>query len=134
MPISIVFGGAGTRFYGKRDELPDGSCITTKWLVALYLPIIPLGSYRVWRVDPDYYPFFLTDRDQPLTILPPQTPDDRSIPVVPIAESVILPEGEYVVDKVPLNWGQIMNIYLLFFGIVASAFLLPVLVILLAGE
>src|SRR5437867_639442 len=40
--------GVGTRFYGKSDVHTDKSYITTKWVVCLWLPILPLGSYRVW--------------------------------------------------------------------------------------
>jgi hypothetical protein len=39
--------GIGTKIYGKDDEAPDGSYVTTKWFVILFLPIVPLGSYRV---------------------------------------------------------------------------------------
>lgn len=45
MPYTL--NGFGTKFYGKRDQAVDGSYITTKWLTALYVPVIPLGSYRV---------------------------------------------------------------------------------------
>ncbi len=125
--VPVVFGGGGIRFYGKRDELPDGSCVTTKWLTAMYLPIIPLASFRVWRVDPNYFPFFSTGHDQPISILPQQPSEKRPVPVVPIAERIILPIGEYVVEKVPLNWRQIVIIYLSSFGILALGFLIPAL-------
>lgn len=39
--------GTGTKFYGKDDIRPDGSCIATKWIVVAYLPIVPLGSFYV---------------------------------------------------------------------------------------
>jgi len=45
-----TFNGIGTRYIGWYDPLPDGSYITTKWLV-LFLPIIPLESYRVRCID-----------------------------------------------------------------------------------
>jgi hypothetical protein len=45
MPKSIQ--GFGTTFYGKRDFHSDGSYVTTKWIVLFFVPIIPLGSYRV---------------------------------------------------------------------------------------
>ena len=44
----FTFNGTGTMLYGKRDKQPDGSYIATKWLVLFYLPVLPLGSYRVW--------------------------------------------------------------------------------------
>ena len=41
--------GTGTMFYGETDFNPrDGSYITTKWLTLMYLPIIPLCTYRIW--------------------------------------------------------------------------------------
>ena len=45
MPYTL--NGFGTKFYGKRDQAADGSYVTTKWLTALYVPVIPVGSYRV---------------------------------------------------------------------------------------
>ncbi|HEV2399498.1 MAG TPA: hypothetical protein VGS27_21320 [Candidatus Sulfotelmatobacter sp.] len=48
MPHSV--NGIGTRFYGKRDRDPDGSYVTTMWFTFLYLPILPLGSFRVLPV------------------------------------------------------------------------------------
>ena len=48
MPYTV--NGFGTKFYGKREQAADGSYITTKWVTALYVPIVPLGSYRVLPV------------------------------------------------------------------------------------
>ena len=45
MPYTM--NGFGTRYYGKRDLAADGSYITTLWITGLYVPIFPLGSYRV---------------------------------------------------------------------------------------
>lgn len=39
--------GCGTTFYGQRDYRADGSYITTEWVVAFCIPIIPLRSLRV---------------------------------------------------------------------------------------
>jgi len=39
--------GVGTTFYGKRDFRADGSYVTTEWVVLLWLPLIPLRSFRV---------------------------------------------------------------------------------------
>ena len=44
-PYSI--NGFGTRYYGERDFRPDGSYVTTEWVVIAFLPIIPLRSLRV---------------------------------------------------------------------------------------
>lgn len=39
--------GIGTTFYGQAGFEPDGSFITTKWVIFAYLPIIPTASMRV---------------------------------------------------------------------------------------
>lgn len=43
-----TLNGIGTKLYGKTEMDPDGSYVATEWFVILYLPIFPLGSYRVW--------------------------------------------------------------------------------------
>ncbi|HZP64319.1 MAG TPA: hypothetical protein VFB28_12965 [Terriglobales bacterium] len=48
MPYTL--NGFGTRYYGSRDLAEDGSYITTLWVTALYVPLLPLGSYRVLPV------------------------------------------------------------------------------------
>ncbi len=45
MPSSIQ--GFGTAFVGQRDFWPDGSYVTTEWIVALFVPLLPLRSVRV---------------------------------------------------------------------------------------
>jgi hypothetical protein len=45
MPYTL--NGFGTRYYGKRELAEDGSYITTLWITGLYVPILPLGSYRI---------------------------------------------------------------------------------------
>ena len=39
--------GLGTGFKSDTPLQPDGTFITTKWITFFYVPIIPLGSYRV---------------------------------------------------------------------------------------
>ena len=41
------FSGCGTMYYGKRDQRPDGTYIMTAWITLLFVPLIPVGSYRV---------------------------------------------------------------------------------------
>jgi hypothetical protein len=45
MPHSV--NGIGTAYYGKRDVRENGSYITTEWVIFLYLPIVPVASFRV---------------------------------------------------------------------------------------
>jgi hypothetical protein len=47
MPGTLA--GFGTGFVGRTDRRPDGSYITTEWLILAFLPVFPLRSYRVWR-------------------------------------------------------------------------------------
>lgn len=46
MPQSI--NGTGTMYYGKALPDRDGSCVVTEWVTFFWLPLIPLGSRRVW--------------------------------------------------------------------------------------
>lgn len=45
MPYTL--NGIGTKYYGRREAGSDGSYVTTEWIVLLYLPLIPIGSFRV---------------------------------------------------------------------------------------
>jgi hypothetical protein len=45
--MPFTFNGCGTSFYGKRYPAQDGSYVTTKWVTGLWIPLLPLGSYRV---------------------------------------------------------------------------------------
>ena len=44
--MAFTLNGIGTRYQGVR-WLPDGTYVTTKWFVLLYVPLVPLGSFRV---------------------------------------------------------------------------------------
>jgi hypothetical protein len=50
--LSESINGFGTGIYGKRDFHPDGSFLTTKWIIFFWLPIIPLKSMRLLRSSP----------------------------------------------------------------------------------
>ena len=39
--------GCGTGYRADTPLLPDGTFITTKWIMLFFFPVIPLGSYRV---------------------------------------------------------------------------------------
>lgn len=51
-PLAQTFNGFGTKLYGKRDFESDGSFLTTKWVVFLWIPLVPLKSLRVRYVGP----------------------------------------------------------------------------------
>ena len=44
--MPYTFNGCGTRFYGQREQAEDGSYITTEWITFVYLPLLPIRSYR----------------------------------------------------------------------------------------
>jgi hypothetical protein len=47
-PSLFTLNGCGTRAYGRRDHDPEtGTYVLTHWFTLLYIPIIPLGAYRV---------------------------------------------------------------------------------------
>ena len=47
----LSFNGIGTKLYGKRDKNPaDNSYTATKWFIFVFLPIIPIASYRVIKM------------------------------------------------------------------------------------
>src|SRR6202035_1076193 len=45
--MPYTFNGFGTKYYGQREPGEDGSYVTTLWVTALWIPLLPLGSYRV---------------------------------------------------------------------------------------
>lgn len=51
----LSINGIGARFYGKREVDSDGSYIATKWFIFGFLPIIPLGSFRIWPAQAKNY-------------------------------------------------------------------------------
>lgn len=49
----FVVNGIGTRLYGSKDRCSVCGAVTqTHWITFLYLPVIPLGRYRVKKVTP----------------------------------------------------------------------------------
>jgi hypothetical protein len=48
--MPYAFNGCGTRFYGERERAEDGSYITTEWITFVYLPLLPIRSFRVLPV------------------------------------------------------------------------------------
>lgn len=45
-----TLNGIGTTYYGEFDKRPDGSFVTIKWFVILFLPIWPIECVRVKKV------------------------------------------------------------------------------------
>jgi len=51
--MAFTLNGFGTSYWGTRWE-PDGTYITTKWIVFFFVPIIPVRSVRVLQAGPVY--------------------------------------------------------------------------------
>ena len=82
---STEYNGFGITWYGKSDFHTDGSHITTCWIIALYIPLIPLYSLRVWEIAEERRLFGLI----------PYTNTSRCH-----------------IQKQPLHWRQIGRVYL----------------------
>ena len=60
-PILYTLNGVGAAFYGKRDYDPGTrSYLTNHWLLFLFVPIFPLGAYRV--TDADFRSYYIHGR------------------------------------------------------------------------
>jgi hypothetical protein len=46
-PLAQTLNGFGTTLYGERDYEPTGSYLTTLWIVCVWIPLVPLKSFRV---------------------------------------------------------------------------------------
>ncbi len=46
-PSLFTLNGFGVRLYGHRDARPDGTFVATTYVTALFVPVLPLSSYRV---------------------------------------------------------------------------------------
>jgi len=60
MPYSI--NGIGTKYYGNRDKATDGSYVTTEFIAFIFVPIIPLRSFRVVASSPAQWKFMGTSQ------------------------------------------------------------------------
>jgi len=55
-PILFTFVGTGAKFFGERDYDPGTrSYVTFHWFTLLFVPILPLGAYRVTDADVQSY-------------------------------------------------------------------------------
>lgn len=89
----LSINGIGTSLYGKNDLKSDGSYVATKWIIFLFLPLVPLHSYRVQRKETESM----------------------------ITALIGMPgsETKYEFYPIPLNWKQIGQTYLFAYGIIA---------------
>ena len=94
MPWSIY--GFGTEYFGQRELRPDGSYVTTEFLTALSIPLVPLGSQRVREVGSGSFR--------------PSAAGWTS-------------QQHYEVRAVPTSWRQVLNVYLGAIGLLVAILL-----------
>jgi len=75
--------GTGTKYYGKRDVDIGGTYVTTTWITIFWVPILPLSSWRVFPLTEEYVNWANHRLEQSFEATP-----------------------------VPLNWAQVLNVYL----------------------
>ena len=46
--------GFGTTFYGECDYQPDGTYLTTYWIILAFVPVIPLYSARIIQTESSF--------------------------------------------------------------------------------
>lgn len=56
-PSMFTLNGVGTRLYGRADQRPDGSYVSTLCFCVLFIPVLPLTSYRVVDAEGGGYYF-----------------------------------------------------------------------------
>ena|SRR5271166_6775855 len=89
--MAYTFNGFGTKYYGEAERRPDGSFITTEWITAAYVPLIPLRSFRFIKVKGS------------------------------VAGAIIIPGHSVsyaVVEKLSIRWSQVGRVYAFVVGTV----------------
>ena len=83
MPSTL--NGTGTHFYGERDKDIGGTYTTTKWVVLLWIPLLPLSSWRVYPVGAENVDYIIDESSRTSQALQ--------------------------ATRVPLNLRQVLNVY-----------------------
>ena len=93
--MPFTFNGTGTRYYGEREHDIGGTYITTKWIVVVGIPILPLSSWRVYPIGDNQYvdTSYFHGREASFG------------------------SQTYQATRVPLNWRQVRNVYLVTLGV-----------------
>jgi hypothetical protein len=87
--MPYTFNGTGTKYLGQRERDMGGTYITTKWVVVLMVPIIPLSSWRVFPLEAEQF--------------------HDHMPLV--GRDASHSEQSFQATRVPLNWRQVLNTY-----------------------
>lgn len=85
--------GNGEGFYGKKLIKEDGSYVATKWFMILLIPILPLGTYRIWK-------------------------GKTSHGIIADARIGISQSTEMRMERLKMDWSQVILTYLVALGIV----------------
>lgn len=80
--MALSVNGFGTSFYGESEYLPDGSFVTTEWVCAVFIPLVPLKSLRLAR----------------------DAAND-------VNAAIFFSSAYHVVERVPLRWSQVARVY-----------------------
>jgi hypothetical protein len=80
MPFAI--NGFGTAFCGQCDFRPDGSFVTTEWITAVYVPLLPFRSFRLARA-----------RQQDINLV------------------LYRSEGYAILERLSVSWTQVFRVY-----------------------
>jgi hypothetical protein len=99
MPSTI--SGTGTAYFGRRELRADGSYVTTEFITLFYIPLVPLRSRRVREVGPGSHAGGGFEHRH---------------------------SQQYIVRPMPMNWWQVLNVYLGLIGVLVAlpcAFAIP---------
>jgi hypothetical protein len=83
MPWSTC--GFGTEYFGRREVQPDGFYVTTEFVTAFGIPLVPLRSQQVREIGPEIF--------------------ERDVGVRFVRQ-------QYEVRGAPTHWRQVVNVYL----------------------
>ncbi|ANH68612.1 hypothetical protein [Mitsuaria sp. 7] len=95
--MPTTFNGTGTKYVGEREHDRGGRYITTKWIVLLGLPLVPLSSWRVFPLNDG------------------ASQDHSHL----LSSGASLSEESVAAEPVPLNWRQVLNVYAIVIPVIA---------------
>jgi hypothetical protein len=123
--------GIGTTFYGRRDYDADGSYLTTKWFVVLFVPIVPIHSRRVALVDcrtESLGPTFLSFDHRYIFHGKPTRPDLRQV-IYTYSYMIFVAAWTYLVfrflDRIASSLQNEFSPYVITFFLVSIPVLIP---------
>jgi len=86
--------GIGTVFYGWHHN-PDGTATVTKWAVLFWLPLIPVGRYRIRMLnDPDSEPAVT----------------GKGVVMAALGGGAVCDYYD-ILERLPLDWSSILTTY-----------------------